>query len=304
MEVFVTGGSGFVGRSLCQGLLRKGHGVTVLSRSAGAAGRLPPGVKTCLGDPTSPGPWQEEAARCQGFVNLAGASIFERWTPEYKRLILESRLESTRNLVRAMGRRQASEPAVLLSASAVGYYGFHGDEELDESAPAGNDFLAQVCRQWEAQANQAQDLGARVVRTRFGIVLGDKGGALGKMLPIFRLGLGGVLGSGNQWFSWIHQQDLVAALTWCLEKPEASGAVNCTAPRPVTNRDMAKALGRALRRPSFWPVPGFAVELALGEFGSVLTQGQRVLPRRLTAMGFGFAFPTVEQALADLLATA
>ncbi|MBI4798782.1 MAG: NAD-dependent epimerase/dehydratase family protein, partial [Desulfarculus sp.] len=125
MEVFVTGGSGFVGRGLCQGLLKQGHGVTVLSRSAGAAGRLPPGVKTCLGDPTSPGPWQEEAARCQGFVNLAGASIFERWTPEYKRLILESRLESTSNLVQALGRRQASEPAVLVSASAVGFYGFH-----------------------------------------------------------------------------------------------------------------------------------------------------------------------------------
>lgn len=305
MEVFVTGGSGFVGKSLCQGLLRQGHGVTVLSRSAQAAERLPQGVKVCLGDPTVSGPWQEQAALCQGFVNLAGASIFERWTPEYKHLVRESRVSSTSHLVQAMARRLPSGgPAVLVSASAVGYYGFHGDEELDENSPAGDDFLAQVCRQWESQAQQAETLGARVVRTRFGIVLGGHGGALGKMLPIFRLGLGGVLGSGRQWFSWIHQADLVAALLFCLERQEVRGAVNCTAPHPVTNRDLAKALGRALHRPSFWPVPGLAVELALGEFGSVLTQGQRVLPKRLTAMGFGFSFPRVEEALADLLATA
>jgi uncharacterized protein (TIGR01777 family) len=300
MEVFITGGSGFVGRALCQGLLAQGHGVTVLSRSSQAAQRLPPGVVLCLGDPGLPGPWQDQAARCQGFINLAGASIFERWSVEHKRLILESRVNSTRHLVQALGRRAGTEPAILVSASAVGYYGFRGDEELDEDSPAGDDFLARVCQQWETQALEAENLGARVVRARFGIVLGDKGGALEKMLPLFRLGLGGVLGSGRQWFSWIHQRDLVNALLLCLCNPQARGAVNCTAPQPVTNRDLAKALGRALHRPAFLPVPGLAVELALGEFGSVLLEGQRVLPRRLTALGFGFAFPLLDQALADL----
>lgn len=301
MEVFVTGGSGFVGRGLCQGLLAQGHGVTVLSRSASAAGRLPPGVKVCQGDPGQPGPWQEEAARCQGFVNLAGASIFQRWSDPYKHLILESRVSATSHLVQAMARRAAPGQAVLVSASAVGYYGFRGDEELDEHSPSGEDFLSHVCQQWESQAQQAESQGARVVRARFGIVLGDQGGALAQMLPAFRLGLGGALGGGRQWFSWIHQQDLVAALLFCLSHPEMGGAVNCTAPTPVTNRQLTKALGRALHRPAVLPVPGLAVRLALGELGTVLTKGQRVLPRRLTALGFGFAFPTLEQALADLV---
>jgi uncharacterized protein len=301
MEVFVTGGSGFVGRGLCQGLLDQGHGVTVLSRSAQAAQRLPAGVKVCQGDPGAAGPWQEEAARCQGFVNLAGASVFQRWSDEHKHLILESRVSATRHLVQALARRTAPGQAVLVSASAVGYYGFRGDEELDEHSPSGDDFLSHVCQQWESQAQQAESLGARVVRARFGIVLGDKGGALAKMLPLFRLGLGGALGGGRQWFSWIHQQDLVAALLFCLSHPEVGGAVNCTSPSPVTNRELAKALGRALRRPAWLPVPGLAVRLALGELGTMLTRGQRVLPRRLTAMGFGFSFPGLEQALADLV---
>ncbi len=301
VEVFITGGSGFVGRALCQGLLALGHAVTVLTRSAQGASRLPAGVGSCLGDPGHPGPWQDEAARCQAFINLAGASVFQRWTDQAKHQILESRVSGTRHLVQAMARGGSPQTAVLISASAVGYYGLHGDEELDEHAPAGDDFLAHVCQQWESQAMEAETLGARVVRARFGIVLGDRGGALEKMLPIFRLGLGGVLGGGRQWFSWIHQLDLVNALLWCLQHPEARGAVNCTAPQPVTNHDMAKALGRALHRPVFLPVPGLAIQLALGEFGTVLSQGQRVLPRRLQAMGFEFAFPAIGPALADLM---
>ena len=301
MEIFVTGGSGFVGRSLTQALVGEGHTVTVLSRSAQAAARLPLGVGSCLGDPTGPGPWQEEAARHQGFINLAGAPVFERWTQPYKRLILESRLASTRNLVQAMARRQSQEPAVLVSASAVGYYGPRGDEELTEASQPGDDFLAQVCRQWEAEAQRAEDLGARVVRARFGLVLGEGGGALAKMLPVFRRGLGGPLGSGRQWFSWIHQRDLVNALLWCLTRPGLAGAVNCTSPNPVTNQALSKTLGQALKRPAFLPAPAFMVRLVLGEFASVVLTGQRVLPQVLTQGGFSFAYPDLDQALAELL---
>lgn len=302
MEVFVTGGSGFVGCALCAALLNQGHQVTVLSRSAQASQRLPKGVGYCLGDPTEPGPWQAEAARHQGFVNLAGASIFQRWTPAYKKTILDSRVRSTRNLVQALESRHSPEPAVLVSASAVGYYGMTGDQELDESSPGGPDFLAQVCRQWEAEATQAQHAGARVALTRFGIVLGEHGGALDQMLPLFRRGLGGPLGSGRQWFSWIHQRDLVAALALALSDPRVQGPMNCTAPQPVTNRQLARALGKALDRPAWLPAPAFAVRLALGELGSVALAGQRVLPRLLLALGFEFGFPTLEAALADLLA--
>jgi uncharacterized protein (TIGR01777 family) len=301
MKVFITGGTGFVGTHLMQQLTGQGYRVTLLTRSIRPGRTLPSGAVYLEGDPTNPGPWQDEVASHEIVINLAGASIFERWSPEYKHLILESRVSGTSHLVQAMGRRTSPPPAVLISASAVGYYGFRGDEELDENSPSGDDFLSHVCQQWESQAQQAETLGARVVRARFGIVLGQKGGALEKMLPLFRLGLGGILGSGRQWFSWIHQQDLVNALLFCLSHPEARGAVNCTAPNPVTNHDMAKALGRALHRPAFLPVPGLAVELALGEFGTVLTQGQRVLPRRLTGMGFAFAFPFIDQALADLV---
>ncbi len=302
MEILVTGGSGFVGRALCLGLRDRGHQVTVLTRSATAARGLPEGVGLCLGDPTRPGPWQEEAARHQGFINLAGASIFGRWTDDYKRQIHDSRVLSTRHLVQAIARRPADQPsATLISASAVGYYGFRGDEALDESAPPGDDFLARVCRDWEAEAQVAEALGARVARTRFGIVLGGEGGALGQMLPLFRLGLGGPLGSGRQWFSWIHRRDLVDALLLCLDTPGIAGAVNCVAPGAVTNRELARALGRALRRPAFLPAPGLAVRLALGEFGSVLLKGQRVAPRVLTTVGFTFAYPDLGRALAELL---
>jgi uncharacterized protein (TIGR01777 family) len=301
MKVFVTGGSGFVGRALCSRLAKAGSQVTVLTRSEKAAARLPPGVTPCLGDPTAPGGWQEEAASHDAFVNLAGASIFNRWSKSYKALLRSSRLLTTRNLVQAMARRRASRPPVLVSASAVGFYGPRGGEELDEDSPPGNDFLARLCLDWEAEANQAGELGARVVTARLGIVLGAGGGALGRMLPAFRLGLGGPLGGGGQWFSWIHRQDLVDALIFCLEK-EIKGPANCCAPEPVTNREMSKTLGRVLGKPAFLPVPGLAVKLALGEMGSVVLTGQKVLPRALLRAGFSFRHPELAGALQDLLA--
>ena len=301
MEILVTGGSGFVGRYLCRVLLNEGYSVTVLTRSGEAAHHLPKGVNLLLADPSQAGPWQEEAARHQGFVNLAGASIFGKWSEEYKERIRESRLSTTSNLVEAMARRPAGEPAVLVSASAVGYYGFSDERPLDESAPAGDDFLAQVCRDWEAQALKAEETGARVVLARFGIVLGEGGGALAQMLPLFSKGLGGPLGSGKQYFSWIHQKDLVSALVFCLDHQGIQGPVNLTSPQPVTNRQFSKALGKALGRPAFLPAPGLVVRLALGEFGSVLLNGQRVIPRKLQEEGFTFAHAQLEAALADLL---
>ncbi|MCF8034338.1 MAG: TIGR01777 family oxidoreductase [Desulfarculaceae bacterium] len=301
MKVLVTGGSGFVGTTLCARLLEAGHEVSVLTRSQKGAERLPQGVAPLLGDPTAQGPWQDQAAAHDAFVNLAGASIFNRWSMEYKALIRSSRILTTRNLVQAMGRRpEGSAPAVLVSASAVGYYGPRGDEELSEDDQPGSDFLASVCMDWEGEALQARDLGARVVCARFGIVLGTGGGALGQMLPLFRLGLGGPLGSGQQWFSWIHQQDLVGALIFCLEK-DMSGPANCCAPAPVTNRELAASLGRVLHRPAFLPAPGFAIKLAMGEMGSMVLTGQRVLPQALLRAGFSFQFPELEGALRDLL---
>ncbi|MCF8042784.1 MAG: TIGR01777 family oxidoreductase [Desulfarculaceae bacterium] len=300
MKVFVTGGSGFVGTTLCARLTAEGHAVTVLTRSEKGAARLPAGVQACVGDPTAPGDWQATASAHDAFVNLAGASIFSRWSSEYKALIRASRIDTTRNLVAAISRRSGEGAPVLVSASAVGYYGPRGDEELSEQSQPGGDFLAGVCREWEAEAQAATQFGARVVCTRFGIVLGSGGGALGQMLPLFKLGLGGPLGGGRQWFSWVHQADLVRALLFCLTN-EMSGAANCCSPGPVTNREFTRTLGRVLGRPAILPAPGFAVRLAMGEMGSVVLTGQRVIPQALTRAGFSFQFPELEGALRDLV---
>ncbi|MGD8561612.1 MAG: TIGR01777 family oxidoreductase [Desulfarculaceae bacterium] len=302
MDIFITGGSGFVGQTLVPRLAHAGHSITILTRNTDThPDHLAKGVGVCLGDPSQPGPWQKEAAQHQALINLAGASIFGRWTEEYKEKIRSSRLDTTRNLVKAIEDCQEVEKPVLISASAVGYYGFHGDEELDESAGPGADFLARLCQDWEAEALKARESGARVVCTRFGIILGPKGGALGQMLPQFKLGLGGRLGSGRQWLSWIHIEDLAEAILFCLEWRQSPAAVNFTAPHPVTNRELTRSLARVLRRPAFLPAPALAVRLVLGEFGSVLLKGQRVLPRALTQAGFSFRFPALDQALENLL---
>jgi uncharacterized protein (TIGR01777 family) len=235
----------------------------------------------------------------QWIINLAGASIFGRWSPAYKQEIHESRIRTTRNLVIALAggnRRQ-----LLCSTSAVGYYGPRGDEVLTEESPQDSDFLARLGTEWEAEALKARELGLRVVITRFGIVLGRGGGALGQMAPMFRRFLGGPLGSGQQWFSWIHQGDLARAFSFISEHPEIHGPVNLTAPNPVRNRDLARALGRVLHRPAWLPAPEFMIRLAMGELAESLLTGQRVIPKRLLDAGFKFNFPTIEAALKDLL---
>jgi hypothetical protein len=301
MKVFLTGGSGFVGRTLAEQILGQGHDVTVLTRSAESAGFLPEAVTLVEGDPTRPGDWQAKAARQDVIINLAGSSIFRRWTRDAKKNIRESRVLTTRNLVEALSGSQG-EGTVLLSTSAVGYYGFHGDEKLREDSGPGDDFLAGVAREWEEAALEAQQFGTRVCCCRFGIVFGRNGGALGQMLPMFRKGLGSPLGSGNQWISWIHEQDLVRIYLFLMDRPEVSGPLNCTAPNPVTNREMTQELADVLGKPTFMPsVPGFMVKMKMGEFGSVLLEGQRVLPARLLDLGFEFQFPTMREALTDLL---
>jgi uncharacterized protein (TIGR01777 family) len=298
MKVFITGGTGFVGRSLTPFLTRAGHEVTILSRSGKGAEKLLAGVSFIEGDPTQKGSWQTVAKDHDVVINLAGPSIFSRWTEETKRKMRESRILATRNVVDAT---EGGRVRILFSTSAVGYYGFHGDEILTEESPPGNDFLAQLARDWEKEAWKAGERGCRVVVTRFGIVLGEKGGALGQMIPLFDKYLGGPMGNGRQWFSWVHIEDLTRAFLFLMDHPEISGPVNFTSPNPVQNRTLARALGKAMHRPSFFPAPGFMLKLILGEFGSVLLEGQRVIPRKLLKDGFQFRYPEIDQALENIL---
>lgn len=298
----MTGGTGFVGTLLTHELVDQGHEVTVLTRSVKSKNRvLPKGASLLEGDPTLAGAWQQRVPDHDAVINLAGHSIFKRWTPSTKKAIRDSRVLTTQNLVEALLARKGKE-TVLLSTSAVGYYGFCGDEDLEETSPAGNDFLASITQEWEAAALEAEKHGIRVILCRFGIVLGSHGGALNQLVPLFKKALGSPLGGGKQWFSWIHEKDLVNVYLFLLDQENVSGPINCTAPEPVRNREFTEILGKTLGKPTFMPaVPGFLVKLTLGEFGSVLLNGQKVLPKRLMDMGFGFQFSNIKEALEDLL---
>ncbi len=300
MKAFLTGGSGFVGTALTRLLVEQGHEVTILSRSGKRESDLPAQVSVTKGDPTEPGAWQDVCADHDLLINLAGASIFSRWTDSYKELMILSRILTTRHLVDSIPRGRDSR-TTLVSTSAVGYYGFTGDEELDEDAPPGSDFLARLAQAWETEALKAREKGARVVLTRFGVVLGSGGGALAQMTLPFRLFVGGPLGNGKQWFSWIHLEDLCRAVLFVAENTRIEGPVNFTSPGPVRNAELARSIGKVLRRPAFMPAPAFVIRLVLGEFGSVILKGQRVIPRALQSNGFAFTFPGLEQALTDLL---
>jgi hypothetical protein len=295
MKVFITGGTGFVGKTLAPALVRSGREVTILTRSG--KGEIP-GVSWVKGDPTQRGGWQEKVKGHEAVINLAGASIFTRWTQEAKKALRESRMLTTRHLVEAM---EGGKGNALISTSAIGYYGFHGDENLTEDSPPGGDFLANLARDWEAEAREAEKKGCRVVITRLGIVLGEKGGALGQMIPLFEKFVGGPLGSGQQWFSWVHIEDLARGFLFLLEHPDISGPVNFTAPNSVRNKELARSLGRILGRPAFLPAPGFMLRLILGEFGSILLEGQRVLPHKLLQAGFQFQYPEIDGALRQVI---
>lgn len=299
MKIFITGGTGFLGATLTEGLLAEGHSVTILSRSS-PAGPPRPGLAYCEGNPTKNGSWQKEVVGHDVVINLAGASIFRTWNARNKEAIRNSRILTTRNLVAAIG--QAGDRMTLLSGSAVGYYGFREDEALHEDSPPGDDFLAGVVQEWEAEAKKAEQFGARVVLCRIGVILGRDGGALSKMLAVFKWGLGSPLGPGSQWFSWISLHDLVNIFLYLMANRAIAGPVNCTSPQPVTNREMTQALGRALHRPTILPpVPAFVIRGLLGEFSDVFVRGQRVMPGRLIQDGFVFEFPEIGEALEELV---
>lgn len=301
VKILITGGTGFVGTQLTSRLIQDGHEVTILTRSLKGTKGASPGISYLEGDPTKKGPWQEAIKNHDAVINLAGASIFSKWTEEHKKAIRESRVSTTRNIVEGIPSHR-EKPFTLLSTSAVGYYGFCGDEELTEESPPGNDFLARIAVEWEGEALKARNKGARVVITRFGIVMGEKGGALSQMIPLFKKYIGGPIGNGKQWFSWVHIKDLAEAFAFLLKHPEISGPVNLCAPNPVRNKDLAKALGKALHKPSFIPAPGFIIKLVLGEFGSVILEGQRVIPGRLLKSGFVFQYRSIEKALQGIVA--
>lgn len=297
----MTGGTGFVGSTLTQKLTSEGHQVIILTRAIKKGLFLPHGASFLEGDPIRPGAWQEKVTEHEVVINLAGASIFRRWNDKARKEILESRTLTTNNIVEALSERRGKE-IHLLNASAIGFYGFHGDESLDENSPPGDDFLACVVREWESAARKAQEFDVRVVLCRFGVVLGKHGGALSELVPIFKRWLGSPLGSGKQWFSWIHEEDLANVFLFLLEHKNLDGPINCTSPNPVRNSELTKTLGDVLGKPTFMPaVPGFALRLKMGEVGNVLLKGQRVQPRRLLKSGFRFQFANLRDALEDIL---
>jgi uncharacterized protein (TIGR01777 family) len=307
MHVFVTGGTGLVGTRLVRRLLSRGDRVTLLTRRGDHARQLfGPDVQVVEGDPTQAGGWADAVGECDGVANLAGENIFaHRWNDAVKSRIRESRVTSTRHVAGALARKPVAgdgRPRVLVNASAIGYYGTHGDEDLDENSPAGNDFMAGVCIDWEKAAAPASQAGVRCTFVRIGVVLDREGGALAKLLTPFKLCVGGPVAGGRQWMSWIHHEDLTGLLLLALDRDDVDGPLNGTAPNPVTNRQFGKALGRALHRPAILPTPGFGLRLFLGEVAEVVTKGQKVLPRRALALGYSFAYPTIDAALAQILA--
>ena len=301
MRILVTGGTGLVGRKLIPLLLDRGDEVLCLSRDPGRAREVLPAVVTVIGgDPGLPGDWQDRLATCDGVVNLAGASVAEgRWTSGRKQKLRRSRLGTTDNVARALAG--VEKPVVLVSASAVGYYGDRGDEALDEKSEPGQDFLARLALEWEHTARNAESEMVRVVLMRIGVVLAADGGALEKMIPPFRLGLGGPLGSGRQYFPWIHIRDLVRAIMFALLEPGLSGPVNAVVPDPPTQGEFARELGRQLGKSSRLPAPTLALKLLLGEKADLILASQRAVPNALKAAGFKFEFGDLDQALADLI---
>jgi uncharacterized protein len=300
VRVAVTGATGLIGRRLVRALQARGDEVTVLSRDAQRARDALGDVDAHAWNPLDePAPAAALAGR-DAVVHLAGENLAQRWNDEAKRAILASREVGTRNLVAGIAEA-VPRPGVLASASGVGYYGPRGDEPVTEEAPAGDDFPARVCVAWEREAQKAEELGVRVVRMRTAIVLDASGGALARMLPFFRLGVGGPVAGGRQYLPWIHPDDLVALYLAALDDEAWRGPVNAGAPEPPTNREFSRALGRALRRPAFAPVPGLAVRVLYGDMAQLVTEGQRAIPARAQAHGFGFRHPELEAALRDAL---
>ena len=300
MRVTITGATGTIGQALTRELRERGDEVTALSRDANRASAALGVEAQEWKDPKGARPPLDSLRGRDGVVHLLGETIAQRWSDEVKSEIRDSRILSTRNLVEGLAELPEDErPSVLVSQSATGWYGAHGDERLDESAPAAGDFLAQVTADWETEAQKARELGLRVVLTRTGVVLSESGGALEKMLPFFKLGVGGPVAGGRQYVPWVHLDDVVGAIVFALDNAPVDGPVNVTAPEPVTNGELSKTLGRVLHRPAFAPVPSLAVKTLYGEMAEIVTTGVRAVPARLSELGYAFRRPSFEDALRD-----
>jgi len=296
MKLVVTGATGFIGSVLCSRLLQEAHTLTLLTRSAPREAATQ-NKRWLHWTPGTGGEWQNAVEGVDGIINLAGEPIAgKRWTAERKRSIVTSRLDSTRALIDAIVTAR-EKPKFLINSSAIGYYGPRGDEAITEEAQFGTGFLAETTRDWENEASRAESLGLRVVYLRTGIVLGRDGGALAKMVPPFKFFIGGPLGSGKQWMSWIHVKDEVGLIIHLADNAQAAGPVNATAPNPVTMKDFCRTLGKVLGRPSWTPVPSFALRLLLGEMAEMLLTGQRVMPAAAQRLGYQFRYPKLEEAL-------
>jgi hypothetical protein len=305
LAVTVTGATGLLGSSLVSALRERGAEVTVLTRDPVRASKRLGDVQALAWEPLAqPAPTEALVGR-DAVVHLAGEPVAQRWSEKAKRAIRDSRVTGTRNLVTGLAAVAdgSGRPRTLISSSAIGYYGDHGEEPLDEDAPAGPDFLAQVCAEWESTAAGAGALGMRVAQVRTGVVLDRGGGALAKMLPPFKLGVGGPVAGGRQYISWIHAQDVVGMMLAALEDERWSGPVNATAPDPVPNRTFSKTLGKVLGRPSLLPVPGLALRALYGEMADIVTSGARVVPAKALVLGYEFAYPQLEPALRAALTT-
>ena len=305
MKIAVTGATGFIGTRLVEKLQEQQHQIVVFTRNVDNARKVFPPAKFPQVDivtytPTQSGPWQANISGCDGVVNLAGESIADgRWTDARKRSIMESRQVGTEKIVEAIAQSD-SKPSVLVSSSAIGYYGTSETAMFDETSAPGNDFLAEVCKNWEAAAQKVTDSGTRLAIIRTGIVLG-MGGAIAKMYMPFQFFAGGPIGSGRQWFSWIHRDDLANLMIAALTQPNMSGIFNGTAPNPVRMTNFCKAMGDAMNRPSWLPVPGFALEALLGDGAQVVLEGQQVYPKQTLASGFKYQYETLSTALQDIL---
>ncbi|MGV2827026.1 thylakoid membrane protein ThyD [Myxosarcina sp. GI1(2024)] len=304
MKIAITGATGLVGTRLVEKLNREGHQIVVFTRNPNKAQRIFPStafsnLETVKYTPQASGDWQQKISGCDAVVNLAGEPLAERWTKEKKQAIMNSRQQVTEKVVEAIAKAE-DKPQVLVSGSAIGYYGTSETATFTESSSPGNDFLARVCQEWEAAAKPVTEYGVRLVILRIGIVLAN-GGALGKMIGPFKMFAGGPIGSGNQWFSWIHREDLVNLISEAIANSDLEGVYNATSPNPVRMSQLSQTLGKVMNRPSWLPVPHFVLELLLGDGAQVVLEGQQVLPQRTQTAGFNYQYPELRPALAEIV---
>ena len=301
MKILITGATGFIGKALVKALLQHGHTLIVVSRSARQSEFEEGGrVRHIIWNPEDEKTILKEVDGVDAVINLAGEPIAQRWTSKRKDKLLKSRVRAIRIIHQSI-KAATVKPTVLINASAIGYYGPRGNEALAEETTSGSGFLAEVCKIWEAHAIRVEDFNVRVVRLRIGIVLDQEGGALKMMLPPFKMGLGGWLGSGNQWFSWIHREDLIRLVLFCLDHEQIKGAVNAVSPLPVTNKAFSLVLAQVLNRPCLFPVPAFALKLMMGDMSEMLLTGQRVIPKKTQEFGFSYQYPDIRRALEEIL---